>query len=184
MTRLSIIVLCSVLSAAAGCSGDDDSDSGPVPFDQLFPADNELGSWAEDQSTGNLGVDLAYSDQEAVDLINGSADPFVKYGFASLGIEHYASGDATLELRIWEMDNASVAGALYTDLASDDAIYASQSWEVLDGLGQEARIADTGASLWVNVRSGAHIVESKINQVDEQARDDALVFVSVVLAKL
>ncbi len=193
MKRLPIIVLCTLLSVALGCGGDDDntdtnadagSTTGPVTFEQLFPADDEVAGWMEDTSQGGAGVDLANSDQEAIDMINGSADPFVEAGFVSLGIEYYASGDATLELRVWEMNNASVARELFGFLATDDAIYSVPSWEALDGVGQEARIANTGASFWVNARSGAHIVESKINQVDEQGREDAEAFATVVIAKL
>jgi len=197
MKRLPVVLLCTLLSTALGCGGDDDSggananaeggytsDSDQITFDQLFPADDEVAGWAEDPSQGSAGVELANSDQEAIDMINGAADPFVEHGFIRLGIEHYASGDATLELRIWKMNNASVARQLYSYLASDDAVYAVVAWEDLDGMGQEARIADTGAAIWVNARSGAHLVESKINQVDDQARTDVQAFAIAVLSKL
>ena len=160
-----------------------DDDSAPVPFDQLFPANDEISGYIENTSFGNAGVEVAADGDEAIALIDGSADPFIAAGFIEFGIEYYKNGDSELRLDIWQMNNAQVARTLYSDLTSTNAVYMSQIWTDLD-IGQEGRIADTGAYSWVNARSGSYYIEAKINQVTDQGRADAQAFAEAVISKL
>ena len=211
MNHLLILLLSAVLTFAVGCGNDNSdgnengpengsedgpdgesedgpengSEDGPTEksFDQLFPADNEIGDWVENTDTGDPGVEVAKSDDEAVALIDGSAEPFIEHGFITFGVEYYASQGMMLELRIWQMDNAAIARELYSDLTDNKSIYMAQPWTDID-VGQQGRVADTGASIWVNARSGSYYVESKIDQVTDEASNDAQAFAKAVIAKL
>jgi hypothetical protein len=185
---------CLTLCVSCGGSSDDDSSGGAggaggtkastsVQFEDLFPADNQVSGWVEDTESGASGVEIAKTDQQAVDLIDGSADPFIEHGFAQFGREYYKKSDSKLELQVWQMDSAKVAGELYTDLTTKNAVYLSIQWNDV-AIGEQGRIANTGASWWVNARKGAYYVEAKINPATDDTKSDVQDFAKKVISKL
>ena len=91
-----------------------------------------------------------------------------------------------MEVRVWGMGTATVAQGLYTGLLTEAATYGAQSWEDLT-LGDEGRIADTGASWWVNVIAGQYHIEAKINQTtasDATARGHAEAFATEIVSRI
>ena len=193
------ILICGAVFAL-GMSCDDQSDSGKsgsggsggaggttgsksIKFEDLFPVANQVSGWVEDSESGASGIEIAKSDQEAVDLIDGSADPFVAHGFELFGREHYKNDTSKLELQVWKMDSAKIAGELFSDLTATNAVYKSIQWNDL-AIGQKGRVANTGASWWVNAFSGAYYVEAKINPATDQSKSDAQDFAKAVISKL
>jgi len=167
---------------AAGCSTEP-ADGGPVAIESLFPADNEVGTWVEDTSVGASGVEVASTPAEAEALIDGDAEPFTAHGFSKFAIEHYVDGTPQLELRVWEMPDAAGATEIYDYLVANDSIYMASSWEDVS-IGAAGRASNTGASWWVNARSGAYYIEAKINDTSNGARTDAQAFASAVIGHL
>jgi len=187
MTRLStpfVTLILALALAAPACGGGGDDDAPTI--DSFFPADNEISGWVEDTAVGGAGVDVANNEAEAVALINGDAEPFQAHGFVQFAWQHYVNDSYNLEVRIWGMGTATVAQTLYTDLLTDAATYSAQSWENLT-LGADSRIADTGASWWINVLAGAYHVEVKINQTaanDTTSRGHAEAFATEIVSRI
>jgi len=184
MTRLAIFasLALAVTTHAGGCSTEPADDT-PVEIDELFPGNNELGAWIEDTSVGGAGVEVANTPNEAEALINGDADPFTSHDFAKFARQNYIDGTRQLELRIWQMPTAAGATEIYDFLVANNSIYMASSWENV-AIGAAGRASNTGASWWVNARSGAFYVESKINDITPEGRADAEAFVSAVIANM
>ena len=167
---------------AAGCS----TEPAPAPtveIDELFPADNEIGSWVEDTTVGAAGVEIADSPTEAEAIIDGDAEPFTAHDFARFAIQNYTNGSEKLELRVWQMADAAAATAIYDYLPANNSIYMASSWEDVS-IGEAGRASNTGASWWINARTGAFYVEAKINAVSDAARADAEAFARAVVGKV
>jgi len=189
MTRLSMplaTILLALVAFAPACGGGGDDDDTPPSIDTFFPADNDVSGWVEDTSVGAAGVEVADTDDEAWALIDGDNEPFHAHGFVVFARQNYVNGSYTLEARIWDMGTASAEETLYSALLTEAATYSAQSWEDLT-LGDESRIADTGAYWWVNARKGAYHVEVKINQTtasDTTSRGHAETFASAILSRI
>lgn len=186
-TSLSLTaLLLTVVAFAPACGGSGDDDDDTPSIESFFPADNEVSGWVEDTAAGAAGVEVADTDDEAWALINGDNEPFHAHGFAVFARQHYVNGSYNLEARIWDMATAATAQTLFSALLTEAATYSAQTWEDLS-MGDESRIADTGAYWWINVRKGAYHVEVKINQTaasDTTSRGHAEAFASAIVARI
>ena len=86
--------------ALIGCPPPDENGEELPDIEELFPADNEVGSWVEDTSTGTAGVEVARTYDEAWELVDGDADSFeeVVDNISQLG-EEAASRDVRLGIK-------------------------------------------------------------------------------------
>jgi len=183
MRPFSVFVLVTAMFAAA--CGDDDPTLPNIAT--LFPANNEIGSWVEDTSTGTAGVEIATDENGIVALINGGADAFLSRNYNAFGIEYYTDGTYDLELRIWQFATAAISTEIYTALLTESSTHQTSTWED-STLGTAGRVANTSTTWWFNVRDGAHLLEVTIGESgtapDATSKTAGETFVNGVLAKL
>lgn len=184
MPRLTCLLGCLTLTLGlvASCG---ESDGGSASIQSFFPADNEVSSWVEDQSTGQPGVEIYRTKAAAEAVIDGDVEPFAAHDFVAFARQHYVKDSYHLELRIWQMQDAAACTTLYDDLAASESLY-QYPWESVTA-GAGGRIASTGVFWWVNAHAGAYYVEAKVNQVsppDQTARDEVVAFAQAVVAKI
>lgn len=171
-------LLCFASVGLPACGGDDGP--GETKFEDLFPASSAIGSWTEDSSKGGAGVEVASTDKAVTDLINGDADPFTKRGFASFGRQYYTDGTYSLELRIWQMTDATKSTEVYDALPTEDARYGGD-WETLS-MGDAARITDRGSSWTLHARKAAYFLEATVGPKDDTSKGSVSSFMSTVIS--
>jgi hypothetical protein len=184
MRPFSVFVLVTAMFTAA-CGGDDDP---TLPnISTLFPANNEIGSWVEDTTTGTAGVEIATDETGIVALINGGAEPFLARNYNAFGIEYYTDGTYDLELRIWQFATAAISTEMYTALLTESSTHQSSNWDD-NTLGAAGRVANTNTTWWFNTRDGAHLLEVTIGESgaapDAASKTAGETFVNGVLGKL
>ena len=180
-SRLMAIVACATVVT---CGGGDDGDA-EVAIESLFPANQEIGAWAENTNLGDPGVEVYETKKAANDRVNGDADPFTDRNFAAFGREFYADGTFTLELRLWQMPDAATATDVYGGILQEDARYKGATWDDLDVGGTAGRIADTGSAWMINATKSKYFVEaSGITPNDMAGQEAGQSFVRSVLAKI
>jgi len=175
------LVLSGVLGLVAAC-GSSGSSSGTI--DGFFPADNEVSGWTLSGAGGVEVCDGATAENCTLNLVDGDAQPFIDVGMKAFGRATYAKGATGLQLRIYEMTDATTCSALYDDIVVEDALYATYTWETIP-LGEGGRIADRTDRWWINTISGPYFVEALVDEAtaaDPAARADGLAFVTAVVA--
>lgn len=155
----------------------------PPTLEELFPANNEVGAWTEDTSSGAAGVETAKTTDEVFALINGDAQAFVDRGFVAFGRERYTDGTHLIDLRVWQLKSSTAAMATYDALVLDAPTYKANTWTELT-VGHGGRIADTGSTWWVNAHDGVYIIEVKAQPKDDTSRADAEAFAKAVADKI
>jgi hypothetical protein len=168
--------------ALLGCPPTEENGDELPDIEELFPADNEVGSWVEDTSTGAAGVEVARSYTETWEMVDGDADSF-EDGLVAFAREYYTDGSMQLQLRVWEMKDADTCSSIYSSLVSDDPLYSANTWEDVS-LGEAGRVADTGTHWWFNSRSKIFQVEAWIDSNDDPGKSAAQSFLEAVLEKI
>jgi hypothetical protein len=153
-------------------------------IDKLFPAANEVGTWAEDTTVGKAGVEVAKSGTAIESLINGDGAPFIEKGALALGWEHYLAGASKLDARVFQMKTAANAQETWDHLVANVSLYKANTWTTVTATGDAARVADTGSSWWFNARKGAFIVELKITPKDATTRTEVETFAKAMVGKV
>ena len=138
-------------------------------IEDLVPKANDIPGWNLDSSNPKTAGQLAAfgkTKDDAEALIDGSAAAFFKAPYSSvLAWQNYSNSDGyTVDLHIWQLTTADLASALFTELAVDYPLYANNVWAALPGVGDEARITNTGTTWWINFRKGAYIVEVSLDK--------------------
>jgi len=185
LTHRSLVALSAVaaLLLTACPPPDDNGDGDEMPdIAELFPADNEIGSWVEDSSLGGAGVEVGRSFSEAEAIVNGDADSFDGY-MVAFAREYYTDGTAGLELRAYEMGDAAACTEAYDLLIVDNPLYSANTWDAAS-LGDAGRIADTGSHWFVNTRKKIFYVEAWIEPNDAPGKTAVESFVETVLEKI
>jgi len=156
-----------------------DPDEDPLPaVEELFPGDSEVGSWVRDADP----IDVATSNQEALDLINGEATAFIDRDFVAFAMGGYEDGQSTLELRIWEFADAATAKDLYDNIPDEFGEY-QVPWEDA-AVGEAGRIVNPGTRWWLNTHEGIYFIEVIVRPTDAGLRQATLDFALVVVASL
>jgi hypothetical protein len=186
---LAILAVCILAGGRAffGCgSGDNGSpDTGTPPtLDSFFPADNAVAGWVEDTSLGHAGVEVyASSDSSAINStpIDGDLDPFQQQGFKALGLQYYKLvGDAgviyKLQLRLWQMNNATGASTIYDNiLTARDPYKVMTNWTDVS-IGDKGRAGNSGTQWIVDSRKLSYFAEARLttsDDTDTAGRDQA-----------
>lgn len=177
-SRLALSVL--PLSLLLGCPPPTDDE--PVAIESLFPANNEVGTWVEDTSKGQAGVQVSNSAAEAQADVDGDADSF-EDTMVAFAREFYQNGTHTMELRVWQMQDAAACSAVYDELVTSDPLYTSNTWTAAS-LGEAGRVADTGTQWWHNVRKAAYHIEAKTEANDADGKSGAEAMIGAVLDKI
>lgn len=152
-------------------------------IDKLFPAANEVSTWAEDTAVGKLGVEVAKSATAIEALIDGDGAPFNEKGALALGWEHYQAGSSKIDARVYQMKTAASSKETYDYLVASVGLYMANTWTPVDAVGDAARVTDTGSSWWFNARRGVFIFELKITPKDATTRTEVEAFAKAMVAK-
>lgn len=192
LVRLSFaLVLVGVIFGLNVCSSDDGDGGTTTTIASFFPANNEVGSWAEEEminadgiNMNPTGVEVGKNHDEAVAILNGDAGLFTEYGFLTVGREFYTDGTNSLELRIWQMPSAEVATNIYNDLLTKSASYENKDWQDI-ALGDAGRFCGNVNVYWYNVRKGKYYINIKeVLPYTDAGKAAAENFSSAVLAKI
>ncbi|HOX44382.1 MAG TPA: hypothetical protein PK668_12335 [Myxococcota bacterium] len=174
------VVLLACPFAACGGGGGGEAD----PVESYVPTSGEVSGWTEDTAAANNGAAGAEVCREAVgipDFIDGAIDPFVDTGaWVAVAWEFYTNGTNTLELRLYEMGNASACQEVYDYLATHPE---GVAWQAAS-LGDAGRTADQGPYWKTHARKGNYFVETFTFPGDEPTQQIAVDFVGAVLAGL
>ncbi|MFH1809478.1 MAG: hypothetical protein ABIJ09_12085 [Pseudomonadota bacterium] len=170
------------LALLLGCPTTDPGDD-PIAIESLFPKNNEVGSWVEDTTKGQAGVQVASNYTEAWQAVDGDAESF-EQGMVAFGWEFYTNTTHTLELRVWQLKDAATCTSVYDSLVVDDPLYTSNTWTDVSSLGAAGRVADTGTQWWHNSRKAAYHIETKTMANDATGQDEAEKIINAVLAKI
>jgi hypothetical protein len=174
------VVLLACPFAACGGGGNDN----PDPVESYVPISGEVGGWLEDTGAANNGAAGAEVCRQATgipDFIDGAIDPFVDTGaWVAVAWEFYINGTITLELRLYEMGNATACQEVYDYLATHPE---GVAWESVT-LGQAGRTADQGPYWKTHARKGNYFIETFTFPGDADTRPAALDFAGAVLAGL
>jgi hypothetical protein len=97
----------------------------------LVPASNEVAGWSFDPDNAKTASApaVATTKQQAVDLIDGSAEPFYATGYQAVAFAwaNYVKDTYNLELYVWQMASAADVTKLYVDLLQNP-LYAAPTW--------------------------------------------------------
>jgi surface antigen len=179
MKRILIPALTILVGALLGVNGCGSSSTETTPsgtggagaktIEQVIPKANDIAGWNLDSTNSKTAGQLAAfgrNKDDAEALIDGSAAAFFKAPYSSvLAWQNYVNGDGyTVDLHLWQLTTAELAGALFAELLVDYPLYANNVWTDLAGLGDAARITNTGTTWWINLRKGAYIVEISLDK--------------------
>jgi hypothetical protein len=90
------------MSASTGNS------KGPDPLEKYLPESASISLWKAD------GKPKIFKGKELYDYIDGGAEIFYEYGFAQAIGQRYASGDKSITVDIYEMDNPKAAFGIFS----------------------------------------------------------------------
>lgn len=162
----------------------------------LVPKSNEISQWTIDPSqrlTASVPAATASHAVEAEALIDGSAAAFFTQPFtANLAWQNYIKqGVYTVDLHLWEMPTAAQAKDIYSVLVNQYPLYLNNTWTPINGLGDEARICNTGTTWWINTYKGKYFVEVNLNKLpngseesDTTGREEVKAFATELMQRL
>jgi hypothetical protein len=175
--------------APDGGAGGTTTVTGP-DLSALAPANNEVTGWVGDTTNPRTGgvAKIARNKTDAVNLIDGSADPFFSGGVTAKGLAYQVYVNSVIpalgiDLRAWQLASTSDCQQVYANLLSYST-YSGQPWQDI-ALGDEARIASRGIGVRVNVCKGTYLIEAALSgDATQQGRDKLVAFVNAILAKI
>jgi hypothetical protein len=143
------------------------------------------------------------------DLIDGGAEPFFAGSFTpttflwqnyintnlSAADSANAPGGYTLSLYLLQMPSATQASGLYASVlapGSTFTLYTSNTWDALSPvIGDESRIADSGADWQINFHKGAYYVQVDLNpsydsagNPNAQSKAETIKFATYIASKM
>jgi hypothetical protein len=138
-------------------------------IEDVVPKANDIPGWIINSSIPSTSGQLAAfgkTKEKAEALIDGSAAAFFKPPYSSvLAWQNYTNSNGyAVDLHVWQMTSSTLAAALYAELAKDYPLYSNNTWTVVAGLGDEARITNTGTTWWINFQKDAYIVEISLDK--------------------
>lgn len=190
--RQTVAILASILGgmAVAGCGGGGTTtpDTG-APFDikTAFPANDGITGWSQDTVKDSVTGPAVFDTRQKVDAtdIDGDVVPFDDVGFKQLAREHYKKDNYSLDLRVWEMNDAAKGKKIYEDILLVDR-YSIITWTD-EAMGEKGRWGNSGTMWRVNAYKGAYFVEALISpseQPDTAGKDEAVKFVKFSIAAI
>lgn len=171
--RLALTLVAAAALVACGSST-------AVSIGDLLPKGGEVSGYSVDPALPGLQVGKSAAAIEG--LVNGDAAPFLEKGLLAFAWNRYASGTRKLDVRVWQMKSAAVASETYDALVVSASLYAANTWTAVS-VGDAGRVANTGASYWINVRRGAYLVEVRGTPADDTSRADVEAFAKAIAAK-
>jgi hypothetical protein len=194
MARTNRVLFLGLVLALVGaaCGSSDDAKTTTAPdVAALAPADNVVPGWVGDTTNATTGgvTKIARNYTDAVNLIDGSADPFWKQstgitakGLAMNNYVNTANATITIEHKAWQLASAADCLTVYADLLTY-ATYSAQPWQDI-ALGDKARVA-SAVAVRINVCKGAYLLETSLFGDASSAGKDRLVeFLTPILAKI
>ena len=138
-------------------------------IEDLIPKANDIPGWNLDSTNPKTAGKLAAfgkTKSEAESLIDGSAAAFFTAPYTSvLAWQNYTNANGySVDLRFWQMPSVALATSLFTELAANHPLYKNNTWTALTGLGDEARLTNTGTTWWINLRKDAYITEITVDK--------------------
>ena len=164
-------------------------------INDVVPKANDIPGWNLDSTNPKTAGKVAAfgkTKDEAEALIDGSAAAFFKAPYNSvLAWQNYTNSNGySVDLHIWQVTSSTLATALYAELAVDYPLYSNNTWSAVAGLGDEARITNTGTTWWINFRKGDYIVEVSLDkpplgseETDTTGRDVAKVYATELVKR-
>jgi hypothetical protein len=169
----------------------------------IMPADNAVTGWVRDPSepkVANKVAAIALTLTEAVDLIDGGADPFYEPPAFSpnvFGWQNYINSSVnppdgyTLRLYVLQMPSAAQATALYDALVDGShSLYSNPSiaWtDMSPPVGDKARITNSLTDWWINFRKGVYYCEVRLTyaeSTDLVGKQQTIDFATAVASKM
>ena len=124
MKRAIVLSALFALCGLTGCSGSTttppDASAPQLKIEDLLPGDNVVTGWAVDTTQSPSGPEI-YKTRAEIDStsIDGDVVPFQNKGFTAVARQFYKSGTYSAEMRVWQMNDASKATAVYASVLSD-----------------------------------------------------------------
>ncbi len=126
---LLLTVSCGGGSSAADSAVSKEDASQEQAVQRLLPAADEVAGWRPD------GAPMLFSGDRLFEHINGGADIYYEYGFATLVVQRYAKEDKAVSIEIYGMNDPGAAFGIYSynrhptlspiDVGTDGAIHPS-----------------------------------------------------------
>lgn len=111
----------------------------PEKVEDVVPGDNFVAGW-----TASGPVDAAYTQVDIEALINGAHDPYHAKGCAGYAQRSYENGDLTMNLKIWEMNEAASAKEMFDYEKTQSGL----TFEPITGVSDDASIGQEGMARW------------------------------------
>ncbi|MBN2575191.1 MAG: hypothetical protein JXP73_11570 [Deltaproteobacteria bacterium] len=169
----------------------------------IVPGDGTVGGWVRDPSdplVANKAAAIAVTMQEAVDLIDGGADPYYQPPAFSPNVfawQNYKNTTVnppdgyTIKMYILQMPTADQAAALYGALVDGShSLYSStpEPWtDMSPAIGDASRIVNSGIDWWINFRKGVYYGEVFLGyaeKTDAAGKQQTIDFVNALAAKM
>ena len=131
-----------------------------------LPDESELGGWEA------VGDPQTAEGEDLFLLINGGAEIYYEYGFKRAVIHSYAKGGKSVNLEVYEMEDAASAYGVYSFKVGKNG----QPMEI----GDEARFED----YYLNVWKGNVVVTLVGFDTDRETRDGLLALARLIEAKI
>ena len=165
-------------AGGSGGSGAGGGQGGTAAVEAIIPADNAIAGWVRDPSepkVANKIAAIATTQKQAVDLIDGGADPFYSASFTPnvFGWQNYMNSTVnapdgyTMTLYVLQLPAAAQATALYDSLVDGShSLYATNTWAETT-IGDKARITNSGTDWWINFRKGVYYCEVRLTYAEK-----------------
>jgi hypothetical protein len=164
----------------AGGSGSGGGLGGVAVVENIIIKDNELTNWVRDPSEpkvakNNQVAAIATTSNQAVDLIDGGADPFYSASLTPIVFawQNYMNTIAnppdgyTIKLYVLQMPTAAQATALYDSLVDGSHSYYSTNTWADTTIGDKSRITNSGTDWWINFRKGVYYCEVRLTYAEK-----------------
>jgi hypothetical protein len=168
----------------------------------IVPGDGTITGWVRNPSepkVANKAAAIATTVTEAVDLIDGGADPWYAPPYTPnvFAWQNYMNTTVnppdgyTVKMYILQMPTAAQATALYASLVDGThSLYTSTPEpfaEMSPAVGDASRIVNSGIDWWINFRKGAYYCEIFLGyaeKTDMAGKQQAIDFVTAIAAKM